>query len=275
MVARLPLATGTVSLSERAPVGPPGSEVETVSVAFNSMLEQVEAALVSRHDSEERLRRFVADASHELRTPVAVIRSHTDYARRVSGGELPDEVSHALERIAVQSERMGHLVEDLLLLAQLDSGRPLGRTEVDLTRVVLEAVADAKIAGPGHRWQLDLPDTSVTVVGDEHGLHQVVVNLLANARIHTSAGTTVTTSVRSTPDEVILTVTDDGSGVPDDIAAHVFERFVRGDGARSNTTGSSGLGLPIVAAIVAAHDGTVALTSTSAGTQARVVLPLR
>lgn len=271
-VADLPLASGTVSLPDRAPPGPPGSEVATVATAFNTMLEQVEGALVQRHDSEERLRRFIADASHELRTPLAVVRSHADYARRV-GDRLPQDIRHALERISAQSERMGHLVDDLLLLARLDSGRPLAHAEVDLTRIVLDAVADAKVAGPAHRWQLELPDVAVVVAGDEHALHQVVANLLSNARAHTPEATVVLTSLRATGDTVTVTVADDGPGIPDGASARVFERFVRGDATRERATGSSGLGLPIVRAIVAAHGGEVSLRSEANGTTVTVVLP--
>lgn len=277
-VADLPLASGLVSLPDRAPTGPAGSEVATVSTAFNRMLEVVESALIERHDSEERLRRFIADASHELRTPVAVVRSHAEYARRVGGADLPEEVSHALERIAVQSERMGHLVDDLLLLARLDSGRPLADDDVDLTRVVLDAVTDARIAGPDHRWQLDLPDTALVVTGDEHALHQVVANLLANARVHSPAGTNVTTTLRRGADAVALTVHDDGPGIPAEVATSAFERFVRGGAggsARSHTTGSSGLGLPIVGAIIGAHHGSVSLDSSPGDTSVSVTLPLR
>lgn len=272
-VAAMPLATGTVSLPDRAPITNAGTEIEAVSAAFNTMLEQVESALVQRHDSEERLRRFIADASHELRTPVAVVRSHAEYAQRVGRGAMPDEVELALQRITAQSERMSHLVEDLLLLARLDSGRPLATDDVDLTRVVLDAVADARIAGSDHRWQLELPDTEVVVIGDDHGLHQVVANLLANARVHTPAGTSVVTALRCGAEAVTLTVSDDGPGIPAAEADRVFQRFVRGDQLRSHTTRSSGLGLPIVAAIVAAHGGSVVADPTLAGTRIVVTLP--
>ena len=193
-VADLPLSSGTVSLPERAPQADAHTEVGTLSTAFNGMLEHVEAALHQRQQSEDRLRRFVADASHELRTPVAVIRGHAELAQRVGTG-ASSEVEHSLARIEAESRRMGHLVDDLLLLARLDSGRPLAREEVDLSRLVLDAVSDARVAGPDHRWQLDLPPEPVTVIGDEHALHQVVANLLANGRTHTPAGTTVLVEV--------------------------------------------------------------------------------
>ena len=273
-VAALPLASGAVSLPDRAPVGPPGSEIETVAVAFNTMLEQVESALTQRHESEEQLRRFLADASHELRTPVAVVRSHAEYAQQISA-DLPAEVAHALERIRVQSERMGHLVDELLMLARLDAGRPLNDEDVDLTLVVLEATSDARIASPDRHWQLGLPEDEVTVRGDAVALQQVVANLLANARVHTPPGTTVRTQLSTSPQSVRLSVRDDGPGIPPEVGDRVFERFVRGDAQRSDTSGSTGLGLPIVAAIVAAHGGTVRLDPDQPrGTGVVVNLPL-
>ena len=201
-VAAMPLATGDVTLPERAPVGPAGSEVATLATAFNAMLEEVESALSQRHASEEQLRRFVADASHELRTPVAVVRSHAELAQRTGGDALPPDVRHALHRIVDQAQRMGHIVEDLLLLARLDSGRPLRFEEVDLSRAVLDAVDDARVTAPDHRWGLHLPEEPVLVHADATAVEQIVANLLANARLHTPAGTTVTTSVELVGDRV-------------------------------------------------------------------------
>ncbi|MGH8960255.1 MAG: sensor histidine kinase [Jatrophihabitantaceae bacterium] len=279
-VSDLPLSSGAVSLPERAAEAPPGTEAGTVSAAFNHMLEHVESALHERQASEERLRRFIADASHELRTPVAVVRSHAEYAQRVQD-DLPGPIQQSLSRIAAESERMGHLVEDLLLLARLDSGRPLAAEPVDLTRVVLDAVGDARIAGPDHRWQLDLPAEPVVVVGDRDALHQVVANLLANALVHTPGRTTVRTAVRPSgpgeaPGSVELSVSDDGPGLSPELVPKVFERFAHGADARSATTGSSGLGLAIVAAIVHAHKGVVDLRTGPGGVgcDVRVVLPV-
>ncbi len=259
-VADLPLSSGTVSLPERAPQTDAHTEVGTLSTAFNRMLEHVEAALHQRQQSEDRLRRFVADASHELRTPVAVIRGHAELAQRVNT-DVSAEVEHSLARIEAESRRMGHLVDDLLLLARLDSGRPLAREEVDLSRLVLDAVSDARVAGPDHRWQLDLPPEPVTVVGDEHALHQVVANLLANGRTHTPVSTTVLVEVGIVHGRAEIVVGDDGPGIPDQVLPGIFDRFVRGDDNRSASTGSSGLGLAIVDAIVRAHGGTVAVES--------------
>ena len=278
-VAELPLGSGGVSLPHRVEEGAGGGEVDTLARAFNAMLAQVETALQTRADSEDRLRHFIADASHELRTPIAVVRSHAELAQREGGDALPENVSRSLERIAAQSERMGHLVEDLLLLARLDSGRPLARDRVDVVRIVLDAVDDARTAAPTHRWRLALPDDTIEVVGDEHALAQVVSNLLANAAAHTRSGTTVTVTLsvdrtRSRAAHAQLVVADDGPGMPATIAERAFDRFVRGDSERSITRGSSGLGLPIVAAIVAAHSGQVELRSTARGTTVVVELPV-
>ncbi|HEV7204542.1 MAG TPA: HAMP domain-containing sensor histidine kinase [Jatrophihabitans sp.] len=271
-VSDLPLSSGTVSLPERAPEGDPHTEVGTLSTAFNHMLEHVESSLHQRQASEERLRRFIADASHELRTPVAVVRSHAELARR-TGGPLTPEVERSLTRIGAESERMGHLVDDLLLLARLDTGRPLAHDEVDLTRLVLDATSDARVAGPQHRWQLDLPREPIAVDGDEHALHQVLANLLANARTHTPDGTTVLVSLQRTDTgQARIEVADDGPGVPAPVLPGIFERFVRADQARSASTGSSGLGLAIVDAIVRAHGGTITVTSRPGDTRFTVTL---
>ena len=168
-VSNLPLSTGTVTLPERVAIDTPQTEAGQVADAFNHMLEHVESALHERNASEDNLRHFVADASHELRTPVAVVRSHAEYAQRV-GGELPEPVAEALSRIATEADRMGHLVDDLLLLARLDAGRPLEHSPVELTRLVLEAVSDARMISADHTWQLDLPEEEVAIDGDAHAL---------------------------------------------------------------------------------------------------------
>jgi two-component system OmpR family sensor kinase len=272
-VADLPLSSGTVSVPERAPEPDPHTEVGTLSLAFNHMLEHVEASLHRRQASEERLRRFIADASHELRTPVAVIRGHAELALR-TGGALPTEVSRSLDRIAAETQRMGHLVDDLLLLARLDSGRPLAHEEVDVTRLVLDAVSDAQVAGPDHRWRLELPAEPVTVIGDEHALHQVLANLLANARTHTPPGTVVLVATRQLDDGAAeLVVSDNGPGIPPDVLPEIFERFVRADDERGAGTGSSGLGLAIVDAIVRALGGHIDLTSVPGETRIAITLP--
>ncbi|MFF9647089.1 sensor histidine kinase [Kitasatospora aureofaciens] len=259
-VSALPLASGEVMLAERVPDDDPRTEVGRVGAALNRMLGHVGDALARRHAVEERLRGFAADASHELRTPVAAVRGHAELALR-HPGEVPGEVRHSLERIDAEALRMGAIVEDLLLLARLDAGRPLAEDEVDLTRIVLGAVADARAAGPDHRWRLVLPEEPVLVRGDEHRLSQVVANLLANARTHTPAGTAVELRLELTVEGVELSVTDEGPGIPAELLERVFERFVRGDRARSRATGSTGLGLAIVRAVVQAHGGTVEAAS--------------
>ncbi|MEV7803634.1 HAMP domain-containing sensor histidine kinase [Microbispora sp. NPDC088329] len=282
-VARLPLADGEVALPDGVPDEDPRTEIGQVGEAFNRMLGHVGRALAHRHASEQRMRTFAADASHELRTPLATVRAHVQLARRDEEA-VPGAVRHALERIDAESARMGTLVDDLLLLARLDAGRPLAREEVDLTRLVIDAIGDARAYGPDHRWRLDLPEEPVTVPGDPDRLHQVVANLLGNARAHTPPGTTVTVALSHRapghrvsgppgPDTVELTVTDDGPGIPEDLRGEIFERFVRADKARTRASGGSGLGLAIVRAVVAAHGGTADVESRPGRTAFRVMLP--
>ncbi|WFE40072.1 HAMP domain-containing sensor histidine kinase [Micromonospora sp. WMMD998] len=273
-VTELPLDRGEVALSVRVPAADtdPRTEVGQVGGALNRMLGHVAAALAARQASETRVRQFVADASHELRTPLAAIRGYAEVARR-GRQEVPPDVAHALRRVESESTRMTSLVDDLLLLARLDSGRPLTAEPVDLTAMAVNAVSDAHVAGPEHRWQLELPDEPLTVTGDPHRLHQVVANLLANARVHTPAGTAVTTRLAAVPDGVELRVTDDGPGIPADLQAEVFERFARGDSSRSRAHGSTGLGLAIVAAVVEAHHGRVEVASRPGRTAFTVWLP--
>ncbi|MFI9595489.1 sensor histidine kinase [Nonomuraea sp. NPDC052265] len=271
-VSTLPLSSGEVALPDRVPVEDRRTELGRLSAAFNRMLGHVGDALTRRHASEQRMRTFAADAGHELRTPLATIRAHTELARRRSA-ELPPEVGHSLERIEAESARMSTLVDDLLLLARIDAGRTLAREEVDLTRAAIDATGDARVSAPGHLWRLELPEEPVTVTGDAARLYQVVVNLVGNAALHTPAGTTVTVSVRVLPGEVELTVTDDGPGVPEEIQGELFERFVRADKARSRALGGSGLGLAIVRAVAGAHGGAVSVRSRPGRTAFRVTLP--
>ncbi|WBB70883.1 HAMP domain-containing sensor histidine kinase [Micromonospora sp. WMMD812] len=273
-VSELTLDRGEVALSERvpAPDTDPRTEVGQVGAALNRMLGHVAAALAARQASETRVRQFVADASHELRTPLAAIRGYAEVARR-GRDRVPPDVAHALRRVESESTRMTSLVDDLLLLARLDSGRPLAAEPVDLSALVVDAVSDAHVAGPEHRWQLDLPDVVIRVPGDAARLHQVVANLLANARVHTAPGSTVTTTLRAEPDAAVLSVADDGPGVPPELQPEVFERFARGDSSRSRAHGSTGLGLAIVAAVVEAHNGSVAVASRPGRTVFTVRLP--
>jgi len=271
-VSHLELDRGAVDLSLRVPDADETTEVGKVAHALNSMLDNVGSALEARHESEQRVRQFVADASHELRTPLAAIRGYSELTRR-SGDQVPPDVQHALGRVESEAIRMTGLVEDLLLLARLDSGRPLDREPVDLTMTVLDAVSDAQVAGRDHVWRLDLPEDAVEVVGDPGRLHQVLTNLLANARTHTPPGTTVTVGLVPDGDRTHVDVVDDGPGIPADVLPRVFERFARADSSRSRAAGSTGLGLAIVQAVVTSHHGTVTVDSHPGRTAFRVTLP--
>ncbi|WP_051965933.1 sensor histidine kinase [Kitasatospora mediocidica] len=270
-VSALPLSNGAVALSVRAPDDDPRTEVGRVGNALNRMLGHLEDALAERQAVEERLRAFTADASHELRTPLASVRGHTELALR-HRGPVPPAVRHSLTRIDAESRRMGLLVEDLLLLARLDAGRPLALGEVDLTRIALDCTADARAAGPEHRWCLVLPERPVLVSGDGDRLRQVVGNLLTNARTHTPQGTEVTLRLAAARG-VRLTVTDTGPGIGLQPPERAFERFVRGDEARSRSSGTTGLGLAIVHTVVEAHGGTLTVASRPGRTEFTVLLP--
>ncbi|WP_433271205.1 sensor histidine kinase [Micromonospora vinacea] len=273
-VTELPLDRGEVALAVRVPTADtdPRTEVGQVGAALNRMLGHVADALSARQASETRVRQFVADASHELRTPLAAIRGYAEVARR-GRDEVPADVAHALRRVESESTRMTSLVDDLLLLARLDTGRPLAVEPVDLTALVVDAVSDAHVAGPEHRWQLELPEVAIRVPGDAARLHQVVANLLTNARVHTPPGSTVTTTLAVDATSAVLTVADDGPGVPVELRPEMFERFARGDSSRSRAHGSTGLGLAIVAAVVEAHHGTVEVQSRPGRTVFTVRLP--
>ncbi|WP_233265368.1 sensor histidine kinase [Leifsonia sp. AG29] len=276
-VAHMPLDRGDVALSVRVPEEDtdPHTEVGLVGSALNRMLEHVASALTARQASEQKVRQFVADASHELRTPLASIRGYAELTRR-SPHELPADVTRSVGRIESEATRMTSLVEDLLLLARLDEGRELDHDPVDLSLLLIDAVSDAHAAGPGHEWAIDLPEEPVEVLGDAPRLHQVVMNLLANARVHTPEGTKVTAALAVDPEarEAVITVADDGPGIPEGLESTLFERFARGDSSRNRATGSTGLGLAIVQAVVEAHGGTVGVTSVPGDTVFTVRLPL-
>jgi two-component system, OmpR family, sensor kinase len=293
-VAELPLESGEVSLPAGVPDTDPATETGQVGLAFNRMLGHVQTALRRRAASEARLRRFAADASHELRTPLAAIRGYAELAL-LHPGDSSEAVTHALGRVLSESKRMSVLVDDLLLLARLDAGRPLTSEPVDLSRLAIDATSDAQAARPGHRWILELPDDPVLARGDEHRLHQVLANLLANAGRHTPDGTSVTVRVSDAlPDGepgtgaasvsrgtlpraplVVLAVTNNGPGIPAALLPDLFERFTRADTSRSHATNASstGLGLAIVDAVVAAHGGAVLVTSRPGLTRFAIVLP--
>ncbi|RRQ80453.1 two-component sensor histidine kinase [Streptomyces griseofuscus] len=273
-VSELPLHTGEVNLSERVPDAEcdPHTEVGQVGAALNRMLDHVHGALQARQRSETRVRQFVADASHELRTPLSSIRGYAELTRRGHERVGPD-TRHALGRIESEAGRMTLLVEDLLLLARLDAGRPLEFGRTDLVPLVVDTVSDARAAGRDHEWRLALPDEPEPVRADPARLQQVLVNLLANAQRHTPPGTTVTARVRRQGPWVCVDVEDDGPGIPAELLPHVFERFARGDSARTRATGSTGLGLAIVQAVAAAHDGAVSVRSAPGRTVFTLRLP--
>ncbi|MCW8383347.1 sensor histidine kinase [Streptomyces justiciae] len=273
-VSELPLHTGEVNLSERVPESEcdPNTEVGKVGVALNRMLDHVHAALHSRQQSEMRVRQFVADASHELRTPLASIRGYAELTRR-GREQIGPDTRHALGRIESEAGRMTLLVEDLLLLARLDAGRPLQFEQTDLIPLVVDTVSDSRAAGMEHNWRLDLPDEPALVSADAARVQQVLVNLLGNARKHTAPGTTITARVQRRGPWMCVDVEDNGQGIPPDLLPHVFERFARGDSSRSRASGSTGLGLAIVQAVATAHGGAVTVDSVPGRTVFTVHLP--
>ena len=306
-MTELPLDSGEATLPAGVPDSDPRTEVGRVGAAFNRMLFHVERALGRRAASEARLRRFAADASHELRTPLSAIRGYAELALR-HPGPVPEDVTHALRRVESESARMTVLVDDLLLLARLDAGRPLEREPVDLSRLAIETTSDARVARGDHRWRLELPDEPVLVEGDEHRLHQVLANLLSNAGKHTPPGSTVSVAlavgdataspagpaatrrsgapgapavqrgVAPPGPRVELSITDDGPGISAELLPELFERFTRGEAGRARDASaagkSTGLGLAIVDAVVAAHGGAIVVTSHPGMTRFAILLPL-
>ena len=250
-------------LSERAPVPNPKSEVGHLARALNVMLDRIEDALAARTASEARTRRFAADASHELRTPLTSIRGYAELYRQ--GARSEADVARAMARIEHEAVRMGALVEDLLLLARLDQGRPLEHEPVDLVNVALEAVAAAGAVEPDRPIRVDVGEGPVEVLGDAHRLRQVIDNLLANIREHTPAGTPASVHVGATETAVTVVVADEGPGMTEDEAAHAFDRFWQAGGDTTAAGRGAGLGLSIVADIVTAHGGDIRLDTAAGG----------
>ena len=250
-------------LSQRVPDDDPRTEVGRLGHALNTMLGRIEDAFTQRAQSEQRLRAFVADASHELRTPLTSIRGYSELIRN-GAASRPEDVALASRRIEAESARLGVLVDDLLLLARLDEGRPLEVAPVDLTRVLTDAVGDARATAPDRDLTLAVEPTPA-MSGDEGRLRQVVTNLLANAVSHTAVGTPIEARLGPGPSGVQLSVVDHGAGIPPAEVEHIFERFGRLDPSRTRSSGGSGLGLAIVRAIVEAHHGTVTVTTTPGG----------
>ncbi len=276
--AALSIAGGG-DLDLQVPGGERPTEIGRLATAMNTMLTRIRGAFAERDEteqalrsSEERMRRFVADVSHELRTPVAAVSAYVELVDR-GARDRPADLERALHGIALESSRMRGLVEELLLLARLDEGRPLARERVDLDEVVVEAIAAAQAVSP--QWPIALHATKVvSVEGDVQRIRQIVDNLLANVRMHTPPGTTTTVSIDADA-SAVMSVGDDGPGMSAGQAAHVFERFFRADPSRSRASGGAGLGLAIVAALVDAHHGSIRVeTAPGRGTVFTVSLPL-
>jgi putative drug exporter of the RND superfamily len=278
------IAIGAGELDQRVQPDDPASEVGRVGGSVNAMLARLEQAFAEQRTSEDRLRRFIADASHELRTPLASIRGYAELFRR-GASSRPEDLALAMSRIESESARMGTLVDELLLLARLDSGRPLGRGRVDLAALAADAARDSEAADP--RWPIEVgcctdaagtgPDRPIEVVGDADRLRQVLANLLANVRAHTPPGTEAAISVRRAGSQAVIEVADTGPGLTEEQRGRVFERFYRGDASRrrGDGTGGSGLGLSIVSSVAAAHGGSAEVRSVpGAGTVFTVRLPL-
>lgn len=265
-------------LARRVPEAPTTTEVGRLGAALNGMLAQIETAFAARTASEQRMRRFVSDASHELRTPLATIRGYGELYRM--GAVPPDEVPGTVRRMEDAATRLGRLVQDLLDLARLDEGREVRREAVDLAVVASDAAADLRALAPDRTVRLEpLPVPpgaragATVVVGDEDRLRQVLANLVGNVVQHTPAGTPVEIAVGRAGPDVAVEVRDHGPGIDPEHAARVFERFYRVDAARGRDSGGAGLGMAIVAAIVEAHGGAVAISATpGGGTTVRVTL---
>lgn len=276
-VAQLELDRGEVRFpTVLVGAGPqsPYTEVGQLGMAFGQMLDRIADALSARHTSEMRVRQFVADASHELRTPLACISGYTELVALRAPSALPDDLAYAIGRVDAEAKRMTQLVGDMLLLARLDAGRPLERSDVDLCLLTADIVMDARVTGPDHQWSVNVPDEPVIVAGESLRLHQVLANLLTNARVHTPPGTHVNTTL-TCPDGgmAVLTVTDNGPGIPGHQLPEIFERFTRGDSSRSRRAGSTGLGLAIVQSLLKSHMGTVSVRSVPGETTFTVSLP--
>ncbi|MFI0481246.1 sensor histidine kinase [Actinomadura sp. 9N215] len=254
---------GDGDLARRLAVHGPKTEVGRLAEALNGMLAQIEASFREREASRDRLRRFVADASHELRTPVATVRGYAELFRR-GAADRPEDLAKAMRRIESEAERMGRLVDEMLLLARLDQGRPLEREPVDLSALAADAVADAAVVDEDRPLTLETSGP-VVVTGDAERLRQVLDNLLANVRRHTPPATPATVRVSERGGRAVLEVADEGPGIPADDRARVFERFYRADESRSRDRGGSGLGLSIVAAVAQAHGGRASVADAPGG----------
>ncbi|CAN2230190.1 BaeS Signal transduction histidine kinase [Candidatus Nanopelagicaceae bacterium] len=249
------------NLSARMPEASPSTEVGRLVTTFNTMLARIEDSFSARTKSEDKLRRFVADASHELRTPLTAIRGFSELYRQgaVKGEE---DTKQLISRIEGESKRMSSLVEDLLLLARVDQAREMKSEAVDIVKLVADATASAQVSGPNHPITLIAPKSEVFMLGDEVRIHQVIANLLANARSHTPDGTPIAVMITSSEDGLSISVADKGPGISEVDQKRIFERFYRADSSRSRSgEDGTGLGLSIVEAVMQAHGGTVSVES--------------
>lgn len=271
-VSAMPLSTGAVGTTVRVPaeLTDPATEVGQVGEALNKLLEHMEGALDARHESEQQARTFLADASHELRTPLSTIKGYAELSRR-TGRADPDEI---LAKVESEAGRMSSLVEDMLLLARLDAGRELERHDVDLTRLVVEAVNDARVVDPKRKWTFDVPDEPIIVSGDEQRLHQAVTNVLTNASRHTPPKTVVTVRMHVEATEVVIEIHDNGPGIAPGLLPTLFDRFSRGDSSRTRASGGAGLGMSLVEAIMHGHRGTASVTSEPGNTTFALRMPI-
>jgi two-component system OmpR family sensor kinase len=259
-------------LSQRVEPTDPRTEVGQLGISLNEMLAQIEQAFEARMASEDRLRQFVADASHELRTPLSSIRGYAELFRRGAASK-PDDLGKAMQRIESESIRMAKLVDDLLLLARLDEGRPLEMRPVDLSQIAVDCAADQSVADRRHPIVVSAP-APVVVAGDEARLRQVISNLVRNAVVHTPDQTKIEILVSHEGSRGVVEVQDHGPGIPPEAQDRIFERFVRLDKSRGRARGGAGLGLAIVAAIVASHSGSIRHSPTpGGGATFRVELP--
>jgi two-component system, OmpR family, sensor kinase len=263
-------------LSKRVEHPDETTEAGRLGAAFNAMLSRIQEAFRAREDSEARVRQFAADASHELRTPLTSIRGYAELWR-AGGLKKPDELADAMGRIEGEATRMGLLVDELLNLARLDQEEsPLNFTDVDLGGLATDAVGDARVVEPDRPVAIAIDgDAPVVVRGNEPALRQVLANLLANVRAHTPPKTPALVTVTRNGEHAVLAVADEGPGMHDDVAAHVFERFYRADKARARAAGGTGLGLAIVESIARAHGGSVSVASAPGeGARFEIKLPL-
>ena len=259
-------------LTQRVERAEERTEVGRLGLALNAMLGQIESAFKARDATEDKLRRFVADASHELRTPLAAVRAYAELFTR-GADRRPEDLARAMAGISREAARMTLLVEDLLLLARLDEGRPLERERVQLSEVVQEAVETARTVDPDREIELDTEQA--VVLGDRHRLRQIVDNLLSNTRAHTPANAPVLVSVATRNGNAIVSVQDSGPGLADEETERVFERFYRADPSRARASGGVGLGLSIVSAVAEAHGGEVSVRSeVGKGSTFEISLPL-